>query len=132
MRVAFELCPSHSSIGSPTEKTALYTKHRETIISQVGFCVFVSGNRQSTEGNAENSPGVIEEYAIAVKGERVPIPFGASGWSSRHIWNEVNKDRARHFRGFDVDIPFELLNTPNLPDAEYIGAIIEIIRRCSR
>lgn len=113
-------------------RTELFTKHRETMISQVGFCVFIAGNRASLLGIPENSPGVVEEFAIACKFKKIPIPFGASGWSAQMIWSEVSRDLPRYFGDVNVDAPFNLLNTPGLTDTEYVDAIIEIIRRCSR
>ena len=117
---------------SSTARGELFTKHRETMISQVGFVIFVSGNRNKPSGERENAPGVLEEFAIGAKTQKIPVPISASGSSAAHIWNEVASDKAKFFRGIDVDAPFKALAEQGQSDDFYIEAALEIIRRCSR
>lgn len=126
------LMPFPQLKGNSAEKAELFTKHREVMVSQAGFCIFISGNRLAgKDEEVENAPGVIEEFAIAAKTGKIPIPFGASGWSSSKIWHEVSKDLSRYFRDADVSAPFAVLNELGKTDAEYIGAMMEIIRLCA-
>jgi hypothetical protein len=119
-------------VAPETEGRAeLFSKHRETIVSQTGFTIFISGNRQSKAGPVENSPGVLEEFAITTKMEKFPIPLGASGWSAMKIWEEVNADQERYYGKIDVADPLRILGESGLSDEEYLSAILEIISRCS-
>jgi hypothetical protein len=120
---------------SPDSKDAIYTKHREHIIAESGFVIFVSGNRyKKGEPNRvlHDSPGVLEEFEIAKRQRKYIIPIGATGHASRTIWTEVMAHLGRFYPKGDVAEPFQVLGSPNATNEQLIEAVFEIISRVTR
>lgn len=63
-------------------------------------------------GKPITAQGVWEEFDIAIKLGKVPIPFGASGWAAAEIWEKMKSDLARYYGTIDVIEPFEILGEP--------------------
>jgi hypothetical protein len=107
------------------------SQYRQSIISNAGFAVFISGNRMGPNSKMINAPGVIEEFAIASKLGKVPIPFGASGWAAQEIWQQVAKSPLSYFGEQQVWDALRVLGESGQTDDDYIAAIFQILDRLS-
>lgn len=77
---------------STTEEKQWFS-YRKNIINNTGICIFIFGNKISNKSaKVIDAPGVIEEFNIAKKYNRIIIPIGNTGWASKTIWNEIKKD----------------------------------------
>ncbi|HTF28716.1 MAG TPA: hypothetical protein VK625_07720, partial [Flavitalea sp.] len=63
-------------------------KYRESIIREAGIAIFVFGNKRSGE-KLINSPGVMEEFRLAVENGLKVIPIASTGYMSRIIYDEI-------------------------------------------
>lgn len=107
--------------------SALYSAYRRDMLATVGFAIFIAGNRDRS-GTIEMSPGVSEEFDIAVANHAYPLPIGASGWASQEIWNTVTGDRDRFFPSTKPpDAAWATLNDPSAAPATMVDALIEIM-----
>jgi hypothetical protein len=69
------------------------SKFRADMISNTGFVVCICGNKvDESSGNTVIADGVLEEFEIAEKLKKHPIPIGASGDTARRIREEVTKN----------------------------------------
>ena len=122
------LMPFPQNLPPGTDREAFYTSHREQLVRASGFVIFISGNRETPSG-PEPAPGVLEEFALAVKFGRVLIPIGASGWMASHILGEVRKDLPRYYGTADVAAELDALNDPHSANQAFINAIFSIIEK---
>jgi hypothetical protein len=111
-------------------KEAFQTQYRTSILSNSGFAIVVSGNRFDEHAkNTLIAPGVLEEFEIAIRLGKFPIPFGASGWAAHQVWEIVTKEPSRYYGGIDVAEPLRILGEPGRGNDEYIAAIFEMIEK---
>jgi hypothetical protein len=133
----------HSNLGSPdramlmpfpqslplgTDKAAFYTSHREQLVRASGTVIFIAGNREALTGT-ENSPGVLEEFALATRFGRTPIPVGATGWMAAQIHGEVTADPRRYYGDADVLAELNVLNDVSAGNQALLDAIFSIIEK---
>jgi hypothetical protein len=125
-RVSMFPFPQRTPAG--LSRQAFQTRYRESMISNAGFAIFISGNREDTQtGKIIPAPGVLEEFEIAAKLERMPIPLGASGWAAKSIWDEVSGKQEQYFGRRNVASSLRTLGDPQRSDDEYINAIFEML-----
>ena len=130
-RVSFFPFPQTPPQG--VTKEDFHRKHRESILANAGFAVFVSGNRFDPNTNAAAiGRGVIEEFEIANRLGVVPIPVGASGWAAKTIWQQVIDDQTKFYGTVDVSLALKLLGEDGRTNSEYISAVFDMIARLSR
>lgn len=122
------LMPFPQNLPHGTDRAAFYTSHREQLVRASGFVIFISGNRATASG-PEAAPGVLEEFELAVKFGRVPIPVGASGWMASHILAEVRKDLPRYYGIADVATELDILNDPSSANQALLNSIFSIIAK---
>ena len=98
------------------------------MISNVGFTVFVSGNRVDPATNkVVIGPGVMEEFGVAGELGKVPVPFGASGWAAHDIWEKVSAKPDMFYGTNNVSAPLKALGGSGRTDDAYIGSIFKMI-----
>jgi hypothetical protein len=75
-------------------RETFYTRYRTSMLSNSGFVLFIAGNREdaATKG-AVIAPGVMEEFEIASRLGKVPIPFGGK-CQSKHMVDRLNPQPA--------------------------------------
>ena len=122
------LMPFPQNLPHGTDRAAFYTSHREQLVRAAGFVVFISGNREGASG-PEPAPGVLEEFALAAKFGRVPIPIGASGWMASQILGVVSADLPRYYGSADVAAELNVLNDAGSTDRGLLEAIFSIIAK---
>lgn len=77
-----QIAPQNSSLQQQ------WTKYRENIISKAGICIFIFGNKEEN-GKKIIAEGMIEEYNIAKKMNKLIIPVGGTGGASKKIYDDM-------------------------------------------
>ena len=94
--------------------------HREMLINACQVSVFMFG--QSPERNGYvNSSGMVEEFEIAKRLNRIIIPVGSSGYTASELWKTV--------KATITEYPYleKYIDLLNSPDPEVITAVISQI-----
>ena len=124
------LRPFPQYFANDTERKEFFTHYRQEMISNAGFCVFLSGNKDSGDGKTSViADGVLEEFRIARSLEKYPIPIGATGHAAREIWEEVNSHLKDIFSDVDVRREFAILGNEHQPEEKLIEAVFHIIKK---
>lgn len=98
--------------------------YREVMIKKCGFAIFISGNSHSAP---ELSQGVLDEFSIATKLKKVPIPIGATGFAAQHIWKKLEPNIEKIYSGRVPHTLFQKLNDPTLENSEILDAVFSIM-----
>jgi hypothetical protein len=77
------------------------------------------------------APGVMEEFDIACRLGKIPVPFGASGWAARSIWNRVSEQPNKYYDAKNVAAALRVLGEKGKSDDEYIGAMFQTFEQMS-
>ena len=112
------------------QKPVAYRQHRNSILSQAGFAIFLAGNRlrQDLSPNiSEVSAGVLEEFEVGLATGVIPIPIGGTGYAAEQIWASINADPSRYFGEVGVAEPLRTLGDSSRTDDEWIDAIFAIV-----
>jgi len=75
----------------------IWTEYRKDMISKAGIAIFVFGNKKISNGEIEDSTGMMEEFDICLKNNVIPIPIGATGYISKKLWEMVVNDFNRYY-----------------------------------
>lgn len=117
------------AIDNPV-RSELHTRYRQDMLSQVGYAIFMCGNRLNEQtGNAEAATGVEEEFSILKSLGKFPIPIGATGGVAKAIWGEVVKHPKEFYGSANVANHLQVLGGGGKTDDEYIQAILAIIKQ---
>jgi hypothetical protein len=112
-------------------RKAFWTKYREDMISRAGFAVFLCGNKLEG-GETVVADGVLEEWEIAKRMEKYPIPIGATGHAARRIWEEVSASLDAFYPKGGVRQHFKTLGDENSSDEQLLDAIFAIVKRIAK
>lgn len=125
--------PFPQDMPNSTTRAALWSKYREDMIARAGFVIFLSGNKwDPSSGGAVTADGVLEEWEIAKRMAKYPIPIGATGYTARQIWEEVNASLATFFPKGGVQGHFKTLGDERSSNEEIVEAIFAIIKRIAK
>lgn len=106
----------------------VHKKYREDMINLAGIAVFVLGNKTKDNKEVENSPGVIEEFELAVEKGLHVIPIGATGYASKELWNRVMKNFEKYYpHKQNLKEDFELLGKSGATADKIIKTVCKII-----
>jgi hypothetical protein len=109
-------------------RAEFWTRYREDMITRSGFAVFLCGNKQDG-GQTITASGVLEEWEIAKRMGKYPIPVGATGHAARRIWDEVTPSPETFYPKGGVQRHFKTLGDENSSDEDIIEAVFAIIKR---
>ncbi|OTQ88897.1 hypothetical protein BG31_05940 [Bacillus subtilis subsp. subtilis] len=117
-----------STVGKiPLE--SLYTKRREEMLSNVGISVFIFGNKiDKASGEIQGAKGMEEEFDIAIKNEVIPIPVGATGYTTLKLWERVMNNYECLVNIESLKPLYEQLGDKTKTNEELIFCITEIIK----
>lgn len=89
-----KLHPFPQNVSDPAKRKELWKKYRTDMCIEAGFQIIVFGNKKdpSDETKRINSPGIQEEFEIAVDNHLFIIPVGSTGYKAEEIWDLMNKD----------------------------------------
>ncbi|MFK9118342.1 SIR2 family protein [Peribacillus castrilensis] len=88
------LKPFPQFVQDGENKEKLWTQYREDIINDVGIVIFMFGNiENSTEKKSiEYAAGMMEEFEIAKRFNKLVIPIGSTGYVAKEIFDEITKE----------------------------------------
>ena len=117
--------------GIQNEKTRknLWTQYRKDMISQAGISLFLFGNKKDEDGKIILANGMEEEYQISKQNKNIIIPIGITGYSTKEIYNELEKEGLEHYgekKEKIIDL-FQKLNTGTLNE-ELIENILKFLK----
>ncbi len=103
---------------APQNKTLpeQWTEYRENIISESGICIFIFGNKEQ-DGEIVSAHGMMEEYTIAKKMNKLIIPVGGTGGTSKQIYDDMYKQKkdylylSKYWDALNTDNPNDLQKT---------------------
>lgn len=114
-------------------RSELWTKYRKEILSNVGIAVFIFGNKIDNETNKIiDANGMLEEFNISKENGAIPIPVGATGFTSKVLWQELMND-FDNYVGIEVLKPLytDLGDESKTPE-ELIETVVKIINQLAR
>ncbi len=121
------LRPFPRNLPAKMSEAAFNRKYRDDIIAKCGFAIFIAG----TSRTHPESEGVLEEYEIANALKKIPIPIGATGFAARRIWQMMETNLERVYRGAVKPSTFRQLNDPSLSNEKLLNVVFDIIQRVS-
>jgi hypothetical protein len=89
------LRPFPQNISDVKERNELYQIYREDMLDMAGIAVFIFGNKKK-DGAIVNSDGMISEFEIAKKKNKIIIPVGSTGGAAKEIYDRVNANIAAY------------------------------------
>lgn len=103
-----------------------FTRYREDLLQQCGVCIFVGGFRKKAAqpDELEMALGVLEEFDIARRLDRLCIPIGATGGAASEIWKRMKA--ARRGRRLPGNV-FARLNDLHARPSELVDAVEKIL-----
>lgn len=119
--------PQNAAAGINVKE--LWTKHRKVMLETVGISIFMFGNKIDQDGSIIEANGMIEEFDISVGNEVIPIPVGATGFTSKRLWDKVMNDFKAYVPDGKLEPLYRKLGNEDLPDSELIDTVITIIRQ---
>ncbi|MCU0475405.1 MAG: SIR2 family protein [Anaerolineae bacterium] len=115
-------------IEDEAKRKETYDKYRRNMLASVGFTIFIAGNKLDTETDqVVDSPGVRDEFDLSVALGAYPIPIGATGSMSKHLWQQVMADPQKYYGNVDVRAPLEVLGDETAKDDALLNAVFAII-----
>lgn len=125
-RLTLRPFPQEAPQGMTRE--ALWTRYREEMLSQAGSVVFIAGNKR-VDGNVVIANGCLEEFAIAKKLKRAPIPIGCTGHAAAQIWQEVYDGAEQFYAGVagDAREALKVLNDETATNDSVVKAVLALL-----
>lgn len=122
------LRPFPAGIQDPAERTKVFSRYRDELISQAGIAIFVMGNKLESAG-VVNADGMRAEFNLAKEKGLHRLPIGASGSMAADLWKEMMADLKNQFPGRDNDFhtQFERLGQPTTNPMELIDPLLKLI-----
>lgn len=111
----------------------LWTKYREEMLSNVGIAVFIFGNKINTETKeviAAN--GMEEEFNISIENGVIPIPVGATGFTSKVLWQKVMDNFDRYVGIEELKPLYTDLGDLSKAPEELIETVVKIINQLAK
>lgn len=90
------LRPFPQQVFGATDKSEVWRRYREDMISYAGIAIFMFGNKLEG-GSVVKSNGMRQEFDIAKEKGLVLIPIGATGYMSEELWTEALKEMQDRF-----------------------------------
>lgn len=108
----------------------LWKNYRERMISLTGIIIFVFGNKKDAKtAEIVIADGVKKEFEIAMKQGCLPIPIGSTGYMSKELWKEVQKNfKSIYNNDIELMTEFEILEEEQQAD-KVIQAVIKILEK---
>lgn len=122
------LRPFPQHVPQTMSREQMQTRYREEMIADTGFTIFIAGNKLKN-GVVVPADGCKEEFDIARKLQKYPIPIGATGHVARDIWTIVTASLDSFFPGKarKVESHFRVLGEVGRTDDELISAVFAIM-----
>lgn len=100
----------------------MWSKYRQSIISESGICIFLFGNKVEDE-EVVTADGMLEEFEIAKSLNKIIIPIGATGGSAKKIFEMMKAESNKYQYLNDY---WDKLENSNQEDI--VSIVLEIIK----
>lgn len=78
-----------------TSLKEMWSKYRQSIISESGICIFLFGNKV-VDKRVAIADGMKEEFRIAIELNKIIIPIGSTGGAAKEIFEVMKKDSYKY------------------------------------
>ncbi len=107
-----------------------WTKYRREMLQRSGACIFLAGNKlDANTGNVIEANGMMEEFEIACALKQYPIPIGATGHTTRKLWQKVTSNLNHYFPKRGVKQFFNILGDEGKTNEELLDAVFGILKQ---
>jgi hypothetical protein len=100
-------------------------RYREDMISRAGAVVYIGGFRVDNT-KIMHAPGVAQEFEIATRLNRFPVPVGATGGAASDIWRTIKGDYAKYVGTLPRKL-FDLLNDVAATPDQLVQAVKSVL-----
>jgi hypothetical protein len=114
------------------DQQAQNTSHREELIARSGIVVVVSGNRATSGGGTEISPGVLEEVGIALRQRKLVVPIGATGHAARKVWEMAYARSDEYLPGIRARTELNILGNSSATNEQLINALFAVLTKARK
>lgn len=104
------------------ERARVYATYRRDMVRQAGLAIYVSG----LEPDGGDSPGVLQEFDLAVAEGLLTLPLGFTGGAAATAWQRMNADYSTLSHGMDRAL-FDALNDGGKTASEMLEAVCRVL-----
>lgn len=126
-----QLWPFPQQVPPGTDRSALWRRYREQMISNAGVCIVLAGNNL-VSGAVVPADGVRQEIEIARSQGKPVIPVGATGHLARELWDQCNANPSQFFGDASISTQLNELGNTAAPVPVLVNAILEILKQLER
>lgn len=105
----------------------LWTQYREDMLSKVGIAIFIFGNKEE-KGEIVDADGMIEEFDISISNHLIPIPIGATGFTSKKLLDKIEEDFEKYVPVEELRPLYKKLHEKLSPE-ELIDIVLAILKK---
>lgn len=109
------------------ERAARWTKYRKKIISESGICIFLFGNKKTTDGKTVLADGMEEEFEIAESMNKFIIPVGFTKYKAEELWKQLNKDLPEYLNSSDFQQLENIENTSEQTINKSVQNVVNLV-----
>jgi hypothetical protein len=130
-RLTLRPFPQEAPHGMTLKET--WTRYRAEMLSHAGAVVFVSGNKRAGDAIVL-ADGCLEEFEIAKRLGRTPVPIGCTGHAAAQIWEQVHAAVEQFFPGDPTSArdALAILNDGQAEASALIKAVITLLEIAGR
>ncbi|PEE68082.1 SIR2 family protein [Bacillus thuringiensis] len=121
--------PQHTS--DPEERKKLWTIHRNEMIENVGYSIFIFGNKIKN-GQVVIADGMEEEFDISIKKGVVPIPIGATGYTAEALWKKIMDEFDKYISDTNLESHYQVIGDQTKTNSEIIQSVLAIIKHLNK
>ena len=111
------------------ERAARWTKYRKKIISESGICIFLFGNKKTTDGKTVLADGMEEEFEIAESMNKFIIPVGFTKYKAEELWKQLNKDLPEYLNSSDFQQLENIENTSEQTINKSVQNVVNLVEQ---
>lgn len=106
-----------------------WTKYRNEIISESGICLFLFGNKKTSDGKTVPANGMTEEFEIARSMNKFIIPVGFTKYKAQELWKQLNKDLPEYLNSSDFQQLENIENTSEQTINKSVQNVVNLVEQ---
>lgn len=106
-----------------------WTKYRNEIISESGICLFLFGNKKTSDGETVPANGMTEEFEIARSMNKFIIPVGFTKYKAQELWEQLNKDLPEYLNSSDFQQLENIENTSEQTINKSVQNVVNLVEQ---
>ncbi len=126
------LRPFPQQVFGVIDRSEVWRRYREDMISYAGIAIFMFGNKLEGE-SVVASNGMRQEFDIAKEKGLVLLPIGATGYISEELWSEALMDLQNRFgsKG-DVFTLYQRLGDKSATPEQLVEVVINLLEQLNK